>query len=174
MLRNHAFPNNTNIVCGISVGNLLFQMNNHSCQYCTHHGRFGEECIFLAGEPLREPPKRNSIFYAFFCTRYILVRSTIHQGCVVIFIYIIVQWLSSVWLFVTPWTARLLCPSLSPGICSNSCPLSWWCHPTSSSSGHPTKLNSLMLGPYLAHLLFMKPKSAWLELVCSIHSISLR
>ena len=30
--------------------------------------------------------------------------------------------------------ARLLCPSLSPGICSNSCPLSPWCHPTISSS----------------------------------------
>ena len=26
--------------------------------------------------------------------------------------------------------ARLPCPSLSPGICSNSCPLSQWCHPT--------------------------------------------
>ena len=23
--------------------------------------------------------------------------------------------------------ARLLCPSLSPKVCSNSCPLSWWC-----------------------------------------------
>ena len=23
---------------------------------------------------------------------------------------------------------RLPCPSLSPGVCSNSCPLSWWCH----------------------------------------------
>ena len=30
--------------------------------------------------------------------------------------------------------ARLLCPSLSPWVCSNSCPLSWWCHPTISSS----------------------------------------
>ena len=28
---------------------------------------------------------------------------------------------------------RLLCPSLSPGACSNSCPLSRWCHPTISS-----------------------------------------
>ena len=27
--------------------------------------------------------------------------------------------------------ARLPCPSLSPGVCSNSCPLSWWWHPTS-------------------------------------------
>ena len=26
--------------------------------------------------------------------------------------------------------ARLLCPSLSPGVCSNSCPLSQWCQPT--------------------------------------------
>ena len=25
---------------------------------------------------------------------------------------------------------RLPCPSLSPGVCSNSCPLSQWCHPT--------------------------------------------
>ena len=29
---------------------------------------------------------------------------------------------------------RLLCPSPSPGACSNSCPLSWWFHPTISSS----------------------------------------
>ena len=33
--------------------------------------------------------------------------------------------------------ARLPCPSLSPGVCSNSCPLSWWCHPTISSSVIP-------------------------------------
>ena len=26
--------------------------------------------------------------------------------------------------------ARLLCPPLSPRVCSDSCPLSWWCHPT--------------------------------------------
>ena len=30
--------------------------------------------------------------------------------------------------------ARLPCPSPSPGACSNSCPLSHWCHPTISSS----------------------------------------
>ena len=29
---------------------------------------------------------------------------------------------------------RLLCPSAAPGACSNSCPSSWWCHPTISSS----------------------------------------
>ena len=26
------------------------------------------------------------------------------------------------------------CPSLTPGVYSNSCPLSWWCHPTILSS----------------------------------------
>ena len=33
--------------------------------------------------------------------------------------------------------AQLPCPSLSPGACSNSCPSSWWCHPTISSSVIP-------------------------------------
>ena len=33
--------------------------------------------------------------------------------------------------------ARLPCPSLSPGVCSNSCLLSRWCHPTLSSSVTP-------------------------------------
>ena len=33
--------------------------------------------------------------------------------------------------------ARLPCPSLSPGACINSCPLNWWCHPTTSSSISP-------------------------------------
>ena len=29
------------------------------------------------------------------------------------------------------------CPSPTPGVYSNSCPLSWWCHPTISSSVIP-------------------------------------
>ena len=33
--------------------------------------------------------------------------------------------------------ARLLCPSPTPGACSNSCPSSRWCHPTISSSVVP-------------------------------------
>ena len=33
--------------------------------------------------------------------------------------------------------ARLPCPSPTPWACSNSCPLSWWCHPTVSSSVVP-------------------------------------
>ena len=37
---------------------------------------------------------------------------------------------------------RLPCPSLSPGVCSDSWPLSWWCHPTISSSVIPFCLQS--------------------------------
>ena len=33
--------------------------------------------------------------------------------------------------------ARLSCPSPIPGACSNSCPSSWWCHPTVSCSVVP-------------------------------------
>ena len=33
--------------------------------------------------------------------------------------------------------ASLPCPSPTPGACSDSCPLSWWCHPTISSSVIP-------------------------------------
>ena len=41
---------------------------------------------------------------------------------------------------------RLPCPSLSPGVCSNSCPVRQWCHPTISSSVAPlpTCLQSLL------------------------------
>ena len=36
-----------------------------------------------------------------------------------------------------PQHTRLPCPSPTLGACSNSCPLSWWCHPTISSSVIP-------------------------------------
>ena len=42
-----------------------------------------------------------------------------------------VQSLSCVWFFATPWTAA------TPGVYSNSCPLSRWCHPTISFSVIP-------------------------------------
>ena len=44
------------------------------------------------------------------------------------------QSLSHVWLFATPWiTARQASPSPTPGVHSNSCPSSRWCHPAISS-----------------------------------------
>ena len=49
---------------------------------------------------------------------------------------VVLQLLSHILLFMTPWTAAHQA-SMSfniPRVCSNSCPLSWWCHPTISSS----------------------------------------
>ena len=46
------------------------------------------------------------------------------------------MWFNSVQLCLTLWDphglqhTRLRCPSLSPRVCLNSCPLSRWCHPT--------------------------------------------
>ena len=50
-----------------------------------------------------------------------------------------VQSLSCVWLFAPhePQHARPPCPSPTPGVHSNPCPLSQWCHPTISSSVVP-------------------------------------
>ena len=50
-----------------------------------------------------------------------------------------VQLLSHVRLFITHGLqhARLPCPSPTPRICSNSYPLSWWCHSIISSSVVP-------------------------------------
>ena len=51
-----------------------------------------------------------------------------------------VQLLSCVQLFATPYElqhTRPPCPSPTPGVHSNSCPSSWWCHPASSSSVVP-------------------------------------
>ena len=54
----------------------------------------------------------------------------------IIYISVVIQSLSHIWLFVTPWTAaRQVSPSL--GVCSNSCPLSQWCHPAIFSSVIP-------------------------------------
>ena len=50
-----------------------------------------------------------------------------------------VQSLSHVQLFATPWTTacHVPRPSPTPGACSNSRLLSWWCHPTISTSVIP-------------------------------------
>ena len=52
---------------------------------------------------------------------------------------VVVQLISSVQLFANHGLqhARLPCPSLSPKVCSNSCPLCQWCHPTISFSVSP-------------------------------------
>ena len=57
--------------------------------------------------------------------------------------------------------ARLPGPSPTPRSCSNSCPLSWWCHPTISSLSLPspafnlTQLQGLFQCVYLRLLIFL-------------------
>ena len=54
------------------------------------------------------------------------------------YVVAVVQSLSHVWLFATPWTAARQAPlSSTIWIYSNSCPLSQWCHPAISSSVVP-------------------------------------
>ena len=74
-------------------------------------------------------------YLAYFC--WCLVTKELFSTMIIQFSS--VQSLSHVRLFETPWTvaARLPCPSPTPGVYLNSCPLSQWCHPTISSSGIP-------------------------------------
>ena len=48
----------------------------------------------------------------------------------------------SIWPHGLPHT-RLLCPPLSPTLCSDSCPLSWWCYLTILFSTAPSPLPSV-------------------------------
>ena len=74
----------------------------------------------------------------------------IHLLILIVFsgIFLVVQLLSCVWLL---WPhglqhARLPCPSPSPGVCSDACPLSQWSHPTILSSVVPFS-SCLMIFP---------------------------
>ena len=60
-------------------------------------------------------------------------------------------WFSRVQLSATQWTAAHEA-ALSPGVCSNSCPVSRWCHPTISSSVDITSLQGSYL--FYSELLF--------------------
>ena len=66
-------------------------------------------------------------------------KETFHIESIIWVVFVIVQALGHVWLFVTNHGLqhnRLLCPPLYQRVCSNSYPLSPWCYPTISSC-HP-------------------------------------
>ena len=84
---------------------------------------------------------------------------------------------------------RLLHPSLSPRVCSNSCLLSWWWHPTISSSVelHSMQPNSEKTIWSLSKLCFLLPPSCynysvfdqmannfWSQTRCSRSSVNLQ
>ena len=72
------------------------------------------------------------------------------------FVAAVVQLLSHVWLFASQWLqhARLPCPLPCLRVCSNSCPLNWWCHPT-----HLILCRSLLLLPSIFHSIRSLPVS---------------
>ena len=86
--------------------------------------------------------KRDFFFFFTFSFRYFIVNVQKHNWFLYIdFVSCSVQFSCS---FVSDslqsheWQhARLPCPSPTPGACSNSCPSSWWCHPTISSTVIP-------------------------------------
>ena len=88
----------------------------------------------------------------------LLVDSNISGLCDIVIV--VVQLLSHIRLFGTPRTAahtRLPYPSVSPGVCSNSCALSQWCHLTISSSVtlfSPCPQSFLALGSFPMSQLF--------------------
>ena len=73
-------------------------------------------------------------------TDWFQIRKGIYQGYILspcLFnLYAVPQSCPTLWLH-EPQHARPPCPSPSPGVYQNSCPLSWWCHPTISSSVVP-------------------------------------
>ena len=79
------------------------------------------------------------------------------RNCQSLFKYV-VQLLNHVWLFATPWTAasQASLSIINSLACSNSCPLSRWCHPTISFSvvPFPCLLSFLVSGPFLMSRLF--------------------
>jgi len=79
--------------------------------------------------------ERRNLTCGFFfnCLHHFLLKACLSQEV------LIVQSLSHVQLFEHHGLqhSRLPCPSPSPGACSNSCPLSQWCHPTISFSVNP-------------------------------------
>ena len=73
------------------------------------------------------------IFLIRWFIRVIELIFTVILEFVSILLFVVVdQSLNCVWLFVTHGLkyARLLCPPLSPGVHSNSCPLTRWCYLT--------------------------------------------
>ena len=75
-------------------------------------------------------------------SHWVIIKSDSHKfllGLYSLYTVVSVQLLSCVLVFVTPEPqhAKPPCPSPIPGIYPNSCPSSWCCHPTISSSVVP-------------------------------------
>ena len=94
----------------------------------------------IQGTSLGACPLGESIFFSalWYCTALMQLNGLKLIPCFQGYQFCSVQSLSRVWLFATPWTAACQASlSPTPRVYSNSCPLSWWCHLTISSSVIP-------------------------------------
>ena len=77
-----------------------------------------------------------------------------------------------------PMDCRLPSPPLSPGVCSNSSPLSWWCYPTTPSSVTPFSSCPQSFpasGSFPMSLLFTSgDQSIWTSALASVHPVIVR
>ena len=88
-------------------------------------------CGLIMGKGASHFSFDSRLSYWFYC----LWHSSFHQTLVHIFLLLFSSSVVSNCLWPRGLHhTRLHCPSLSPGVCANSCPLSLWCHPTISSS----------------------------------------
>ena len=97
--------------------------------------------VFLPGESpwTEEPGRLQSIGSQSVRCEWATKNSTFYLLMLVFFLYLSFNCLvvsDSLWPHGLQH-ARLPCPSPSPRACSNSCPLSQWCHPAISSSVVP-------------------------------------
>ena len=79
---------------------------------------------------------RNRYSHSHYRTYSPEITQTLNKICVHILLFSHAVTSDSLWPHGLQHT-RLPCPSLSPRVCSNSCPWSQWCHPTISSSVIP-------------------------------------
>ena len=125
----------------ITKGNKLGGLNNRNCciKFLGLEVRNKQSAGWFLLKTMRKDPLQPSLLGS----QMVVVSFSLYGHCLLLPVYsvhslciVVVQSLSCVWLFATAWTAAYQA-SLSftiSGVCSNSCPLSQWCHPTISSS----------------------------------------
>ena len=105
-------------------------------------GFLSSTCVFLHSDTLTVPHCRPDSFLvvlSHYCNSWPSMLCFPPSGSINFHSFSSVQLLSRVQLFAIPWTkARQASLSIiNSWACSDSCPSSWWCHPTISSSVVP-------------------------------------
>ena len=99
------------------------------------HGSFLASAVLLV---CRWPPSCCFLTWQRVRGARVLISFHKNTNAIMITLVVVVQSLSPVWLWPHGQQhTRLPCSALLPGVCSNSCPLSWWCCLIISSSAAP-------------------------------------